>query len=119
MKEMNYYDGFEPEPEIKFVLDSVDQPSVLRMWVGYFDEIMKMIPPVNSEWLGIAYEYNMEEGWYEESPWIIPELHILKSQLEIIKDSVTDVTISSICIDLLTIIDNAVQLKSKIYIIYE
>lgn len=119
MKEINYYDGFESEPEIKFVMNTAENSSVIRMWVGYFDEIMRMIPPVNDEWIGITYQYNMEEGWYDESPWVIPELNTLRNQIELAKDSVTDTTIKSICANLVSMIDDALQTNNQIFIVYE
>ncbi|GLC82915.1 hypothetical protein [Lacrimispora brassicae] len=71
----DFYKGYEGEGEIQFiqVLDN-DNRNVIRIWDGYFDDIMEKIEPEASGWTGLAYCYNLVEGWYDESPWQIPNL---------------------------------------------
>ncbi|MBS5956121.1 MAG: hypothetical protein KIC73_04305 [Clostridiales bacterium] len=71
----DFYEGYEGEGEIQFIqaLDN-DNRNVIRIWDGYFDDIMEKIEPEESGWTGLAYYYNFAEGWYDESPWRIPNL---------------------------------------------
>ena len=68
-----YYDGFEGEPEIQLIYRKGDNNEILIMWEGYFDQIMKLMCPDAQGWTGLAYNYNMDTGWYEESPWVIKD----------------------------------------------
>lgn len=72
-----HYNGFEGEPEIKFIhLYSDSNKKVLRIWEGYFDCIMSAIKPTSTGWLGLSYYYNLHQGWYEECPWKIPDVSL-------------------------------------------
>lgn len=75
-----YYKGFEGEPEIQFICKKTECDEVLVIWEGYFDEIMKRIAPQKDGWTGLAYYYNMCLGWYEESPWVVDDLHMSLEQ---------------------------------------
>ncbi|MFF2533012.1 hypothetical protein ACFVS2_29615 [Brevibacillus sp. NPDC058079] len=54
-----YFEGFEGEEKIQFrrYLSNGDT-YILRMWDGYFDEIMRQIEPEKDSWTGFAYYYN-------------------------------------------------------------
>ncbi|SHL34231.1 hypothetical protein SAMN02745136_04674 [Anaerocolumna jejuensis DSM 15929] len=69
----DFYTGYEGEGEIQFIqiLDSGNR-NIIRIWDGYFDDIMDKIEPEASGWTGLAYCYNLVVGWYDESPWKIP-----------------------------------------------
>ena len=58
------------------------------MWEGYLDQIMSLMKPDKEGWKGLAYYYNMYLGWYEESPWIIQDLHLALKQFESIDNRV-------------------------------
>ncbi len=77
-----YYKGFEGEPEIQFICKKDDDSEILIIWEGYFDQIMMLIEPEADGWKGLAYYYNMYTGWYEESPWMVKDLHIALKQFE-------------------------------------
>jgi len=79
-----YYVGFEGEPEIQFICKRVKDDDVIIVWEGYFDEIMRCITPEEKGWTGLAYYYNMYLGWYEESPWLIDDLHMVLQQFNTI-----------------------------------
>lgn len=84
----NYYNGFEGEPEIQFICKKGYDTEVFVMWEGYFDQIMSLVKPDKEGWKGLAYYYNMYLGWYEESPWIIQDLHLALKQFESIDNRV-------------------------------
>ena len=70
-----YYKGFEGEQEIQFIRSpSNGDRTILSIWCGYFDDIMRLFQPTESGWTGLAYYYNLDIGWYEESPWKIPDV---------------------------------------------
>lgn len=75
-----YYDGFEGEPEIQLIYRKGDNNEILIIWEGYFDQIMKLMRPDAQGWTGLAYNYNMDTGWYEESPWLIKDLQMALTQ---------------------------------------
>ena len=68
-----YYDGYEGEPNIQFIKESIDgERTVLSLWSGYFDDIMHQFEPAASGWVGLAYYYHLAIGW-EEEIWEIPD----------------------------------------------
>lgn len=69
-----YYDGFEGEPEIQFIFVKGDDREVFTMWEKYFDQIMGAIVTNKESWTGLAYYYNLDLGWNEESPWKVDDL---------------------------------------------
>ena len=71
-----YYDGYEGEPEIQFIkVSNSGSKTILSIWDGYFDDIMRHFLPTGSGWTGLAYYYHICIGWEEESPWKIPDLN--------------------------------------------
>ncbi len=55
---------------------------IIIIWEGYFDEIMRLVTVEENGWTGLAYHYNMCSGWYEETPWVIENLHVVLEQFE-------------------------------------
>ena len=89
MKKENrdFYSGFEGEGEIEFIrLCKSGDKDIIRIWDGYFDDVMEKFEPVENGWTGLAYYYNLCEGWNTESPWKIPDVHDALKQLESIKN---------------------------------
>ena len=78
----NYYKGFEGEPEIQFICRKGETSETFVIWEGYFDQIMRLIKPDDDGWKGLAYYYHMCLGWYEESPWVVQDLHTALKQFE-------------------------------------
>jgi hypothetical protein len=71
----DFYAGFEGEPELRFVRGYASEPrETIRLWSGYFDELMRHACPVDGAWRGLALPYHLDEGWYSESPWPIPDV---------------------------------------------
>lgn len=86
----NYYEGFEGNPEID-IYTFVDNEKVgIEMWDGYFDEIMRKVQSVDGKWQSLAYYYNLYEGWYDDSPWQIPNNEEALNQFKSIDKSDLD-----------------------------
>ena len=83
----NYYAGFEGNPEIDIYTFKGNIRIGIEIWDGYFDEIMGAIQPLNGEWQSLAYYYNLDEGWYDDSPWEIPNNQEALKQFESIDKS--------------------------------
>jgi len=66
----DFYSGFEGYPEMIFESkkDGHVRASV-RLWVGYFHDLIERVEPVDGEWRSLALVYNTCEGWLDESPW--------------------------------------------------
>ena len=57
MNSIDYYTGFEGEPEVIFTRRRLDgeSQSQIRLWVGYYDDMIEQIPPgKNGSWKGIT-----------------------------------------------------------------
>lgn len=82
MKTLDFYTGFEGNPEIRILLkDKNDSPFLeLKAWIGYFDATLKKIRTSNGNWEGIALHYHMETGWYD-GEWECDNLSLLNRQL--------------------------------------
>jgi len=67
--------GFEAEPEIRFSETHNGEPvDTVRMWEGYFDELMGLLVPGPDGWSGLALQYNLVTGWYVSPSWRVPDL---------------------------------------------
>lgn len=78
-----YYESYEGEPEIQFIKGSdIGNKTILCIWDGYFDDIMRLFTPTNLGWIGLAYYYHMGIGWEEESPWEVPNLNETLAELQ-------------------------------------
>ena len=81
MDSEDFYSGFEGEPELRFVLCLHEAPvAEIRAWNGYFAGLMQEVPRVNGQWTGLALPYHLAEGWYETSPWTIPDVREVEAQ---------------------------------------
>lgn len=73
---IDFYSGFEGEPEMRFVRRTADDEEfVVRIWIGFFHYIMDSVEPSVNGWKGLALTYHTCQGWYEESPWKIDDIH--------------------------------------------
>lgn len=69
-----YYDGYEGEPEIQFIKGcNQGERTIISIWDGFFDDIMRLFEPSDDGWQGLAYYYNLAIGW-EDELWEIPDL---------------------------------------------
>jgi hypothetical protein len=130
MKVIDYYIGFEGEPEIRIIQKSKDGHNIalLKLWGAYFDIIMELIEP-NEEgyWEGIALPYNLATGWYDDGSWECDDVVLFLKQLDSIdenklKESKPD-RIKGVSFDVLEILKamlkNTIDSKGRILIEYD
>lgn len=116
----NYYDGFEGEPEIRFIrCNGNEEKHILSMWEGYFDRIMNVIIPEKTGWTGLAYFYHLHEGWYEESPWQIQNIVNVCNQLKGIDINTLDRDTQNVLNDILEFLEGAQLQNHNVWISYE
>lgn len=77
----DYYTGFEGYPEITFVRRRPDGDLLFTLWDGYFDDIMMAIKPDSEGWTSLALVYHLDEGWYDDPDWLIPDPAAALAQL--------------------------------------
>lgn len=115
-----YYKGFEGEPEIQLIYNQQDKTTyTMRMWEGYFNNIMYAIEAEKKGWTELAYYFNMQEGWYEESPWKVPNINQVIEQLGKIDKKQLDETTIQILEDMIRIFISAEETNNEVYIAYE
>lgn len=112
----NYYKGFEGYPEIDFYTYSGDEKIGIEMWVGFFNEIMQEVKPTNGKWTSLAYYYHLYEGWYDESPWMIPDNKKALEQFETIDIKVLDNVTQEVMMKLIKLLKD--NLDNEIFIEY-
>ena len=117
-----YYIGYEGEPEIQIIRRTVQgDVCVLRIWSGFFDEIMNAVEPEEKDWSSLAYYYNLYSGWYEESPWLLQDINAAVEQLKSIKEDKLSVNRGSmnVLIEIIKVFEYAVIAGDSILIAYE
>lgn len=115
-----YYLGFEGEPEIIFtVIQQNGIKSGLSLWSGYFNNIMQQIEPVDGRWTALAYYYNLNIGWYDESPWLIDNISGAYEQFKGIDKYKLDATEQEILEKILELLQKSIEENSKISISYD
>lgn len=112
----DYYKGFEGYPEIDFYTYINEEKTGIEMWEGYFDKIMNELSPVDGKWVSLAYYYHLDEGWYDESPWVIPDNKKALEQFETIEIKVLDNVTQEIILKLIKLLKD--NLDSEIFIEY-
>jgi hypothetical protein len=83
--ELDFYSEFDGDTEIIFIIKTDNYQKKLRIWSGYFSQIMRMIEmPEDTPWSGLAYYFHLMIGWQEDY-WQIPNLEEALLQLQSIK----------------------------------
>lgn len=115
-----FYNGYEGEPEIQ-IIKRYNQEDVvlLRIWTGFFDNIMSVIEPEESGWTALAYYYNLYIGWYDESPWKVENIEECRKQLEEVDRSKLNEKDNEVLTEIIKIFRNATVCNYDILIAYE
>lgn len=119
VKEFDFYNGFEGEPEIIISRKDIngDIKMIIRLWIGFFDSIMNLIKPdKNGKWEGVPLYYHEETAWYDGSPWKCDHVELLIIQLESVDTSELDIKRKKILEILMNELKRSVSLKEYIYI---
>lgn len=116
-----YYDGFEGEPDIQFIYydNKGEQKVILKIWEGYFDEIMSTIRPELSGWTGLSYFYHLHEGWYKESPWKIPDLKSAIQQFQSLDIEALNIKTQEVYKEIIELLLDANLLDKDVWIAYD
>lgn len=118
---LDFYSGYEGEGEIQFIqILGNEKTYTIRIWDGYFDDIMEKIEPEVGGWTNLAYYYNLAEGWYDESPWKIPNISDALRQIEQVGNSQfhfekTKEVFEQVCM----LLKNAIKNNNIVYIARE
>ena len=96
-----------------------DSKIVLKIWAGYFDEIMNKIKPESTGWTGLAYYYHLHLGWYEQSPWKIIDLNYVIQQLQELDVKNLDVKTYEVYKEILGLMLNANKINKDVCIEYD
>lgn len=85
-----YYEGYEDEPEIIFVIENNGiVRKRLGIWEGYFNDILDDLSPTDEGWTGITYYFHIgmykDEHWFRDKPFHIDDLSLVYNQLTSIK----------------------------------
>ncbi len=122
--QIDFYSGFEGDEEITFSINTDEYTKTLRIWRGYFWQIMDKIEPSEDDgWTGLAYYHNLLLGWYRAENWYIPNLEEALSQLQSIK-LLSDYSTNQIyynaeyriLTEMIDMIEEAIDKKLKVYI---
>ena len=129
-----YYDGFEGEPELQLIrVSDSGERNILSLWNAYLEVIMHSMIPNNfdeKQLCGLVYCYFKHEGWYDESPWKIPDINDALRQFESFDtDNLTDdekKSLNNVLKDVPEVLTAIVQFLKKakelsevVYIAYE
>ena len=113
-----FYDGFEGEPEIHFIYQGQELIEKVIVWEGYFDEIMMTIKPVDGRWTSLAYNYHLDIGWYEESPWKVKELREALAQFGTVDKEMIGTEAKQMLEEICNLFEKAIGKRGEILIEY-
>jgi len=112
-----YYDGFEGYPEIHFICKTTEQVNKLVIWEGYFDEIMRLIKPVDGYWTSLAYYYHMLLGWEEEDgPWRVENPKEALNQFRTIDKALLESITAQVFEEICTLVEDGIKKEGVIFI---
>lgn len=115
-----YYLGYEGEPEIDIIRKCEEiEVIALRIWVGFFENILSAVKPENTGWTSLAYYYNLDIGWYEESPWLLKDIESAITQLKGIDVNKLSNEEINVLIELIKIFENDIETGEDILIEYD
>ncbi|WP_127533291.1 hypothetical protein [Paenibacillus kobensis] len=116
----DFYSGFEGEAEIIFSFEnSEDQKVQLKIWIGYLDSIMAAIQPNENGWSGLAYYYHTDTGWFEETPWRIPDIGDALNNLQSVSKIELDQATLTVFQSIVEILHQAQSIDREVWIEYD
>lgn len=78
-----YYLGFEGEVEIYiYYIDDKHEEFGYKIWYGYFDNILDGCLKDECKAGGLLENWSLNEGWYEQNKWKIPNLLLAIDELK-------------------------------------
>ena len=117
-KAKDFYTGYEGEPEYVFRLQ--EQPaSSVRAWGGHIDSIMAAMSADTVGWDALFKAYQLDEGWFNESPWSVPDVTRARIQLELVDSAALSSDASEVLAALCTLFRTAEETMSGVVVIYD
>jgi hypothetical protein len=119
-KIIDFYQGFEGEPEITFYYEDHDLRKGIIMWIGYFDNLMHRVK-VDShtgKWGEFACYYHTATGWDDEQNWPIPNLKEAKECIQYIDVSRDEKVLWQVKNELLEVFNEAIEKNTTVFINY-
>lgn len=114
-----YYTGYEKENEIQIIkMKNENEELKVRIWEGFFNNILYSIIPEKETYKGLAYYYYLCDGWYKKSPWKIQELNDVLNELKGIKTDNLKEKEVSLLRDVIDVIKSAIKEEKDIFIVY-
>jgi hypothetical protein len=118
--EIDFYTKFEEDREIRFSIKTDNYTKIIRIWEGYFNEIMEEVElSDDGTWTSLAYYYHLLEGWYKEDNWQIPDIEKALLQLQNIKfshDRHIQKNANTVLVEIVNLLLEAIERKTPIYI---
>jgi hypothetical protein len=119
--ELDYYRGFECEPEINFISEERDKViSQIKIWIGYFNQLMEISEPNAStgKWESLALHFHLDTGWYEEEKWKLPDIPESVTFFEELEADSLEEPIPEIRNSIVSLLSEAIKKDHIIYINY-
>lgn len=120
-KVLDFYKGFEGEPEISIIqkTNGGDPKLVLHLWIGFFNPIIELIEPdKNGTWVGVPLFYHTHTGWYEDETWECTFLDTFLVQLKQIPFNKLDAKTQSIHQLLVGIVEDSLVSGDQLFFKY-
>ena len=118
VQQHDFYIGFEGEPEYTF-RHTNEQDRLVRMWGGHFDAIMAEVCAGVSRMSSLSKFHQLCEGWFNESPWVVPNVAEALSQLQSVDVSHLEGEIQKVHAALYQLFQDSLATKSGIEILYD
>ena len=123
MKIIDFYIGFEGEPEIVLISrDEIGNDIVrLKIWIGYFDSIMELIPVDKvKRGEGVLSHYHKHTGWYDDGIWQCEKIEDWESQLNSINlEKLSDNTVKLVFNEILKLILECKECDLQLFFLYD
>jgi hypothetical protein len=122
MKVIDFYQGFEGEPEVVVSHRGIDGglKSQINMWFGYFDDLMEHIPPGKSgDWEGVPKYYHSLIHWRDNKDWECTNIQLFIDQLTAIDPSKLRLESTLVLETLVHFAKTCVESKERLFILQD
>lgn len=120
-----FYNGFEGEPEVEFICKINENIDKFVIWQGYFEGLLAGCFRDNIKEGGLLHSYINVDGFYDESPWKIPNIAIVIDELSYFRKEKFNTncsnmasTIENLKVELQVFLSNSINKGSDVYIDY-
>lgn len=119
-----YYEGYEGEPEIIFIVEKNGiKRRMLGIWDGFLNDILSDVKPNAEGWVGITYYWHIrmleDDYWLGDKPWHIDDLSVVYDQLVAINKDMRGFryydTIAALC-KIIDLIKEAMDNNEEVFI---